>query len=47
MPRCIFKVVKKQKPFAEPHAKSLEQDLGSKTTIQIKMWFLCNNSFGF
>ena len=40
MPRCIFKVVKKQKPFTEPHADSLEPDLGSKTT------FLCNNSFG-
>ena len=46
MPRCIFKVVKKQKPFTEPHADSLEPDLGSKTTSRFKTWFLCNNSFG-
>ena len=46
MPRCIFKVLKKQKPFTELHAKSLEPDLGSKTTAGFKTWFLCNNSFG-
>ena len=46
MPRCIFKVVKKQKPFTEPHADSLEPDLGSKATSRFKTWFLCNNSFG-
>ena len=45
MPRCIFKLVKKQKHFTEPHAKSLEPDLGSKTTAGIKAWFLHNNSF--
>ena len=46
MPRSIFKVVKKQKPFTEPHAKSLEPALGSKTKAGFKTWFLCNNSFG-
>ena len=46
MPRCIFKVAKKQKPFTEPHAKSVEPDLGSKITAGIKTWFLYNNSFG-
>ena len=46
MPGWIFKVVKKQKSFTEPHAKSLEPDLGSKTTTGFKTWFLCKNSFG-
>ena len=36
----LFKLVKKQKPFTEPHAKSLEPDLGSKTTSGFKTWFL-------
>ena len=36
MPRCIFKVVKKQKAFIEQHAKCLEPDLGSRTTGRFK-----------
>ena len=46
MPRCIIKVVKKQKPFTEPHAKSPAPDLGSKNTAGFKTCFLCNNIFG-
>ena len=46
MPRCIFEVVKKQKPFTEPHAKSLKPDIGFRTTARFKMWFVCDNSFG-